>query len=262
MKFFLAALEAEALKARRSRVPWVTALGFSLAPLMGGLFMFILKDPARARSMGIIRTKAQLAAGTADWPTFFGLLAQATAVGGGIIFAIATAWVFGREFSDRTAKELLALPAPRATIVTAKLTIVAAWSVSLSVLVFCIGLVIGAMLDLPGWSTDVMRRGMGDAGGAAALTLALMPAVALAASAGRGYLPALGWAIFTVFLAQIAAATGWGSWFPWSVPALFSGIAGERAQLLGVHSYMMVAAVMVVAVAATLAWWQYADQNR
>ena len=56
-----------------------------------------------------------------------------------------------------------------------------------------------------------------------------MPPVALLASAGRGYLPPLGWAILTVFLAQILAAIGWGAWFPWSVPALFSGLAGPRA---------------------------------
>ena len=110
MILFLAALWAEALKARRSKVPWLTALGFSLAPLVGGLFMIILKDPERARSMGLISAKAQLAAGVADWPTFFGLLAQATAVGGAMLFTIVTAWVFGREFSDHTAKELLALP--------------------------------------------------------------------------------------------------------------------------------------------------------
>src|SRR3954462_7310088 len=113
MTLFRAALWAEALKARRSKVPWLTALGFSLAPLVGGLFMIILKDPERARSMGLISAKAQLTVGVADWPTYFGLLAQATAVGGAMLFSLLTAWVFGREFSDRTAKELLANPTPR-----------------------------------------------------------------------------------------------------------------------------------------------------
>jgi hypothetical protein len=84
MTLFIAARWAEALTACRSKVPCLTALGFSLAPLMGGLFMLILKNPERARSMGLISATAQLAAGVADWPTFFGLLAQATAVGGAI----------------------------------------------------------------------------------------------------------------------------------------------------------------------------------
>ena len=70
----------------------------------------------------------------------------------------------------------------------------------------------------------------------ACLTLALMSPVALFASIGRGYLPALGWAILTLALAQIAAATGWGDWFPWSVPALLSQAGSPRAAQIGLHS--------------------------
>ena len=159
MSHFGAALWTEALKARRSRVAALTALGFSLAPLMGGVFMFILKDPARAESMGVVRAKAQLVAGAADWPTYFGLLAQATAVGGLLVFGVATAWVFGREFADRTAKELLALPTARATIVGAKFVVLLLWFAALTAVVLALGLVVGAVVGMPGWvrGADVAR---------------------------------------------------------------------------------------------------------
>ena len=256
------ALWSEAVKARRSRVPLFTALGFSLAPIMGGLFMFILQDPVRARSLGVVSAKAQLAAGVADWPTFVGLLAQATAVGGSIVFGIATAWVFGREFADHTAKELLAVATPRSAIVAAKLVILLAWGLTLTALVAGIDYVVGTALRLPGWSPTLFLRGIGDLFVAAVLTLALMPAVALAASAGRGYLPAFGWIILTIFLAQIVAATGWGDWFPWAVPALYSGIAGERHTQLGAHSYAAVLLIVVAGTAGTFMWWERADQAR
>src|SRR6185436_12962467 len=162
MTLFLAALWAEALKARRSRVPWLTALGFSLAPLVGGLFMIILKDPERARSMGLISSKAQLTVGVADWPTYFGVLAQATAVGGGVLFSLVTAWVFGREFSDRTAKELLATPTPRSAIIAAKFAVIVVWTACLVVLVFILGLIVGNGVGLPGWSTALLRQGAAD----------------------------------------------------------------------------------------------------
>jgi ABC-2 type transport system permease protein len=259
---FGAALWTETLKARRSRVPLLTALGFSLAPAMGGLFMFILKDPARARAMGVVSAKAQIVAGTADWPTYLGLLAQATAVGGVVVFGMATAWVFGREFADRTVKELLALPTSRATIVSAKLVVVAAWCGALTVIVLALGLMIGGVVGMPGWSEAVMWRGVRDVSAAAALTVALMPAVAFAASAGRGYLPALGWVMLSVFLAQVVAATGWGDWFPWSVPALHAGLAGPRASQVGGHSYAVVAGALIAGLAATLVWWRRADQTR
>ena len=77
MKGLLPAFWAEALKARRSRAIGLSAAGFMMLPLVGGLMMVILKDPVRAREMGLISAKAQLAAGVADWPTFFDLLTQA-----------------------------------------------------------------------------------------------------------------------------------------------------------------------------------------
>lgn len=262
MTMFSAALWAEALKARRSRVPWLTALGFTFAPLVSGLFMVILKDPERARTMGLISAKAQLTAGVADWPTLFGMLAQATAIGGTLLFTLVTAWVFGREFSDRTAKELLALPTPRASIVGAKCVVVAIWAIVMTVVVYALGLVVGAAVGLPGWSHGLAWRAGGDLLITAILALALMPPVALLASAGRGYLPPLGWAFLTVFLAQILAAIGWGDWFPWSVPALYSELAGPRATQLGLHSYIVVLAVCGIGLACTFQWWRSADQLR
>ena len=262
MNGFGSALWAETLKLRRSKVPLFTTLGFSMAPLVGGLFMIILKDPEAARSMGLISTKAQLVAGVADWTTFFSILAQAVAVGGAILFSIITTWVFGREFSDRTVKELLALPTSREAIVAAKFIVTAAWTCILTVIIFLIGLAVGRLVVIPGWSQELLRSASVDVLGAAVLTIALLPFVALLASIGRGYLPPFGWTILTVALAQIMAITGWGDWFPWTVPALFSGAAGPRAELIGTHSYIIVVLASLVGVAATFLWWRSADQTR
>lgn len=262
MNGFSSALWAEILKMRRSKVPLLTSVGFSMAPLMGGLFMVILKDPEAARSMGLISAKAQLVAGVADWPTFFSILAQAVAIGGAILFAIVTIWVFGREFSDRTAKELLALPTTREAIVTAKFVVLLAWTLALAVFIFLIGLVVGKLVVIPGWSEELLRSASVDVLGSAALTIALLPFVAFLASTGRGDFLPFGWTILTIVLAQIAAITGWGDWFPWSVPALFSGAAGPRAELLGMHSYVIVFIAGLIGLGATFFWWRNADQTR
>jgi ABC-2 type transport system permease protein len=262
MNGFLPSLWAEALKMRRSKVPLFTAIGFSFAPLVGGLFMIILKDPEAARSMGLISAKAQLMAGVADWPTFFNLLAQATAVGGAIVFSIFTIWIFGREFSDHTAKELLALPTSRESIITAKFIMVAIWTLLLTLLCFVLGLLVGKLVVIPGWSSELFQTASVDIIGSGILTIMLLPFVALIASMGRGYMPSFGWVIFTMFLAQIAAITGWGDWFPWSVPALFSGAAGPRAELLGLHSFVLLVIASIIGLAATFYWWRNADQTR
>jgi len=262
MNKFLPALWTETLKMRRSKVPLFTAIGFSIVPLVGGLFMIILKDPEAAKSMGLISAKAQLTVGVADWPAFFNLLAQAVAVGGAILFAIFTAWIFGREFSDHTAKELLALPASRETIIGAKFIVIAVWTFGLSLFVFGFGLLIGYLVVIPGWSTELLQAAFVNILGSAILTIALLPFVALAASMGRGYLPAFGWTILTVAMAQIAVITGWGDLFPWSVPALFSGAVGPRAEQLGFYSYVIVILASIIGLAATFYWWRNADQTR
>ena len=260
MKLFLAAFWAEALKTRRSKVPWLTGAGFLILPLVSGLFMIILKDPEKAKDLGIISMKAQLTGGSADWQTFFGMINMGTSIAGLILFSIIVAWVFGREFSDRTTKELLALPTPRWKIIAAKLLIIALLPLTITLLIFLIGLGIGTAVDIPGFSPALLRSSFGTLLLIASLTIMLMPVVAFIASVGRGYLPPFGWAFLTMALAQIAAVMGWGDWFPWAVPSLLSEFSGTAHQPLSVHSFLMVFFTFIIGSASTLLWWNRADQ--
>jgi ABC-2 type transport system permease protein len=262
MNSFLSALWVETLKMRRSKVPLFSAIGFCIAPLAGGLFMIILKDPEAAKSLGLITTKAQLLAGTADWPSFFGFMAQAIAAGGMVLFSIFTIWVFGREFSDRTVKELLALPTSREAIVTAKFVLIPIWSLVVTLLVFAVGILVGTWVVLPGWSGELLRTSFVNIVGCALLTIPLMSFVAWIASAGRGYLPPFGWTIFTLAMANLVAVLGWGDWFPWAIPGLFSGAGGPRAEVLGTHSYVIVILASLIGFVVTYYWWRNADQTR
>jgi ABC-2 type transport system permease protein len=262
MKTFLSAFWAETLKARRSKLPWFISRGFLILPLVSGLFMVILKDPERAKELGIISMKAQLTGGVADWPSFFEMLKMGTGIAGAILFAIITAWVFGREFVDHTAKELLALPTPRRVIVAAKFVLTTLWIMRITLVIFVVGLGVGAAVDIPGWTPALAWKSFWSILLIAFLTAMLMSVVALIASAGRGYLPALGWAFLTMALAQIMAVMGWGEWFPWAVPSLLSEFSGPQSGPLGIHSYLMVFLVCIVGVIGTFAWWQSADQTR
>jgi ABC-2 type transport system permease protein len=255
-----AALWAEALKARRARMPLLTLAGLSLAPLMAALFMKILLDPAWAAHFGALTTKAQFSAAQGDWPTYFGLLTQALAIGGAIIFSLVVIWLFGREYSDSTAKDLLALPAPRATIVTAKLLLAACWCAVLALWIYLLALALGAVIGLPGWTTDGWLHATGVYAATGAMTIALALPLALAASAGHGYLPAIGVMILLFFFSQVLSALGLGPWFPWAAPALLSGSAGPQAQNLGVGTYLLVVVTVTAGIAGVIWWWRSADQ--
>jgi ABC-2 type transport system permease protein len=262
MSSYVRALGVEVLKARRSIAPALTALAFCIAPLAGGLFMYILADPERARRMGLIGQKAQLAGGGSDWSAYFAFLSQAVTVGGFMLFSFVAAWVFGREFSDGAARYLLALPTPRSAIVAAKLTVVAAWCAGLTVLVTVLGLLTGAALGLPGWSVPVLSAGLVHLWGGAGLTLLIVLPVAFAAGVGRGYLAPLGLAMLLLILAQIVGATGRGALFPWTIPALFAQVAGEAGGAVGAVSFVIVALTGVAGAAGTFVWWMRADFPR
>lgn len=262
MDNLLSALFSEILKIRRSKLPFFLALGFSMAPSGGGLFMIILKDPKAAQAMGLISAKAQLMIGVADWTAYLGFLLQAVAAGGLILFSILSTWVFGREFSDRTVKELLALPTRRETIVTAKFIVIFVWSLAATLFIFTITLLVGYLIILPGWSNELLLSSFVGMLGCAILTLGLIPFVALFASMGRGYMPPFGWMILTMVLAQFVAIMGWGDRFPWAIPGLFSGAAGPRTEVLGLHSYIILLITFLIGLGATYWWWRNADQTR
>ncbi|MEO3811538.1 ABC transporter permease [Sphaerisporangium sp. B11E5] len=256
------ALWAETLKVRRSRLPWITVLAFTVAALVCGMFMFILADPARARSFGLLGDKAQLSGAIADWPGYLALLAQAVAVGGLGIYGLIAIWLFGREFSDHTATDLLALPTSRTAVVAAKFTVAAVWALLLALLLAGLGLLIGALLALPGWTVPVAVGGVGRIVAAAALAALTTTPLALAAGIGRGYLAAVGVLFALVFAAQVIATLGYGAVFPWSVPGLFAGVAGPGQNPPGLAGLALVAATGVAGAVTTAVWWNRADHTR
>lgn len=256
------ALWAETLKVRRSRLPWVTALTFTLVAAVCGMFMFVLQDLQRARTLGLLGDKAQLSGATADWPGYLALLAQAVGVGGLLLYGMIATWLFGREFSDHTAKDLLALPTSRKAVVGAKFAIAAGWALMLALQFALLGLLIGAALDLPGGSAPLVLSGIGRILLTATMAFAVTTPFALAASIGRGYLAAVATIFAATFCAQVIAALGFGGYFPYSVPGLYAGIAGPGQDPPGALGYLLVAATGAAGVVATTSWWHWADHNR
>jgi ABC-2 type transport system permease protein len=204
----------------------------------------------------VISAKAQLTAGSADWPSFLDLMTQAIVIGGIVLFGFIGSWVFGREYADHTLKDLLALPTSRSTIVLSKFVVVMVWSLILATAACLIGLGVGAAIGLPPAPAETIWQGSLTLAIAALLTTVLVTPIAFVASAGHGYLPPLGATVLAIFLAQIIAVLGWGEYFPWSIPALYS--QGSR---LAPVSYLIVLLAAGAGIVATFVWWERADQT-
>jgi ABC-2 type transport system permease protein len=259
MRNLTALIWVELRKAVRSGMPLWTALATLFMPLGIAFLIFVARNAALSQKLGLVSAKADLVAyAAADWPAYLGLAGLMIAAGGLIFFVLVTSWVFGREFVDGTVKDLLAVPIARPTLLLAKFVVVGGWSGGLTGLMLAASLGLGAVIGLPGGSLPILLRHSQIVLITAALVICSLPPFAFLASLGRGYLLPLGVAILILMLANVAALTGWGEYFPWAVAGLFA--QGEAA--LPPASYATVFITGLVGMGATALWWQYADQNR
>jgi len=249
----------ELRKALRSRVPLWTAIGSLFLPLGIAFLIFVSRNPEISRKLGLIGAKADLLKYAAtDWPVYLVLFSQIMAAGGFFLFILVISWVFGREFSDGTVKDFMAVPVARSSIILAKFIIVAAWCVMLTLVIFTTGLVMGFLINLPGSSADVFLQGGKEVLTTALLTIVVVLPFAFFASAGRGYLLPMGLAVLTLMMANLAAVLGWGEYYPWAIPGL--AIMGKGS--LPAFSYWIVLLTGLAGMLITFAWWKFADQNR
>jgi ABC-type transport system involved in multi-copper enzyme maturation permease subunit len=256
---FARVVGTELLKLRHSKITWFSLAALSLGPLAIALMMWIVREPGRAARLGLLGTKANLAGLEATWPAYFSMLTMVVGIGGMLLLAFIVAYVFGREYTEGTAKNLLALPVGRHWFALAKLVVVAVWWALLVAAVLAEGFVLGAVLALPGFSASLAVTAVRDALLAAAIAYLLAPVVAWIAMLGRGYLPPLGFALAMLAVGDVLSHTGWAAWFPWSIVPLLIGAIGKPAAAISPASLAVVALTFVAGVAATIAQLRWAD---
>ena len=260
MKGIFSAFWAESLKIRRSKIFLITILVFLIIPMMMSFLIFVSKNPEISSKLGIVGIKASLL-GKYDWPAYLGLLTQMIAALGIMGFGFVTSWVFGREYSDHTVKDLLALPVSRSFIVLSKFIVVVIWCVLLSFILFVFGVMAGGIIQLSGWSSEIAFHSAYIFTITSLLTILLCTPVAFFASYGRGYLLPMGFVIFTLIIANFIGLVGLGPYFPWAIPGIYSSASGIEGMQLGTISYIILYLTSISGLIGTFAWWHFADQN-
>ena len=252
----------EFLKLRRSKVTWFSLVALSMGPSGVALFMWIVREPGRAAQLGLLGTKADLSGLQATWPSYFSMLTLLVGIGGMLLLAFIVAYVFGREYAEGTAKNLLALPVGRQAFVVAKFVVTAVWWLALVAAVVIESLVLGLVLGLPDFSAGLAVSAVRNALLAAGLAYLLAPIVAWITTVGRGYMAPIAFAVAMLALGNIMAKTGWAVWFPWSIVPLLIGVVGRPVQTLPIGSFIVLALTFTAGIAATI--WQliYADNNQ
>lgn len=236
---------------------WLTFIIFTIAPVMASFFMYLLKDPELVRQSGFIGAQSQIKS-EFSWEVYFIFLTQIVAVGGIIVFGFVISWIFGREYTDRTITDLLALPFPRIYIPLAKLVTSAIVCFLLTIYIVVVGVLLGWLIDIPKGSLQVFSVGITNVFVAMCLTILLSTPVAFFACYGKGYLAPLGFVIIMIVCSQIIGALGYGHYFPWSIPAFFGGLYGDE-QGLPFPSVVMIITTGFIGICATFIWWKVAE---
>lgn len=252
-----AALEFELLKARRASVfRWGAATVSVGVPALCALFFALARS--ETSSPGALKAAAMVPA--LDLPGLVAMAGQVLSVAVLLVVGIATSWSFGREYVDGAVSALFATATSRPVIAAAKFLVLLAWA-SLTVLAaVALTVVAGLLLQLPLEPLTLEATARAALAGLLAALLALP--LGFVASWRRGYLAGFVALLLVIVATQVITATGGGHWFPFAVPALYSGMGGAEAAadvpLAGLLSVPLTAAL---GVAATLRWWSTFEEH-
>lgn len=245
----LRVLRAEFLKLRRANVVLWTALSVAAVPAISAGSAKAIDKTVPLTWEGFMRLAPQMMA------TWWGVL----------VFGLVAAYVFGREYFDGTAKNMLTLPVRRESFVVAKFVVVALWVAGLAALSVALQATFGAVLGIPHLTWAPVWSAARDSFEVAGLIYLTLPVVAALATLEKGYMPPMMFSAFMATAAFMVSAIGWGRYFPWSMPFAAAGSAfGPLVKPLTLvpASYAVDAAAFLVGVVAVLVYTDRADNTQ
>jgi len=260
MRSQIAALKAEFLKCRHTKISLISFIAFSIVPIMSGIFLYVMQEASLRQQESILNSKAEAMIISADWNGLFMIITQGMGVGGIVIYGFLVSWIFGREYSENTIKDLLSLPVSKTKIINAKFIVYALWAFVLGISNLILGIIIGLLLGLTGFNNyeflSIIEKYIFTMG----MTILLGTPIAFFSMLGKGYLASLGVVVLVVVFSQIMGTLGFGEYFPWAIPALYCGMAGDIQ--LKTMSFVIIILLSIIGYCITVLYWENTDHSR
>lgn len=262
MKLLGVAIWVEGLKMFRSKVFWGTIFFFAFIASIMGILMYVFQNPDLLGRSETLSAKASFIEET-NWNGFFSLLLQLVLTLGTIGYGFVASWIYGREFADKTIKDILALPVSRTKIVLAKFFTVIVWSIILTLILLIFAILIGSIVGIPEWSTQLFMNFLKIFITTAFYNILLSSFVAWFATIGRGYILPIAYTIFTLVVTQFAAIgiPKLTIYIPWAYPALYSGIVSKVAPQPNIVSTFIFWGFILIGLFGTIYKWNNSDHK-
>jgi hypothetical protein len=254
------AIKAEFLKLKGSRVLLWTALAVVAygAVAIGGAFAMKSGDAgaALAQAGGAWAEAAARGYYTPTWENMLRQNVQGIAGAWGIfLFGFVTAYVFGRERKEGTDATLLTAPVQRRWFAVAKMVVIAAWALALTLFSFAFQSAGMGIAGLSGFAWEHLFRSLGQMLEASLLIYLAMPLIALVALLGKpGYLKPMVFAAIINGVGMTFASTESANLIPWAMPVLIGGASWLpiTSAELTVLSWVIAVAVFALGMAAVM----------
>lgn len=245
------ALTAEIAKLKRASLPWWTIVAVLVGPSLSNVFA----------------TAVEAEAARLSWSDFFGLGSMAMGTWYGILlFGLVAAFVFGREYAEGVAPNMLTVPTRREYFVLAKFIVLGVWVAVLTALSVVAQAAWATLLGLDGFAWSAVWAGVGDVFTVALLIFLTLPLVALVAVVSRGVFAPMIFSAFGFSAGMIGGIAGWGDWLPWAMPTAIGGTFMGPAVAIPVPelttaSWAIAASCFVIGTAAVMWWVNRADSR-
>ena len=232
MKVF-SSLYCETLKVIRSMVFWLSFVFFAVS-------LIILSFGIEPR----------------NWSAFLNSFLVLAANMGMIVNFFIASWVFGREFADKTNKDLIAKPMSRTTVVLSKFILVFTWGIVFTIFLFVLSLAVGFLLGFTGFSAALLLEALPKFIVTSLLYIVISTPGAFFSSISKGILAPIGILFIIAIAANILNNTGAAIYFPWTIPNIFR----ETGHLSPASTAILIF-TGISGIIGTFAWWRFAQQE-
>ncbi|MGG3573923.1 ABC transporter permease [Bacillus gobiensis] len=238
-------LYAELLKLKRAQMFLVSVIGASAVPVM----IFI----------SALNTKIK----TPDIPIHF-----AEAFGesnmyvlmliGPLLYGVITSYLFSREFTENTLKNLLTIPVSRVSLIASKMVLLLIWIIVLTLVAWVLTFIVGLIFQFEDMSINVLLQSIKQFMIGAFLLFLLSAPTMLVTFLFKNYVPTI---IFTaaITMANIAIVNSeYKALFPWSAVHVIAsnGFVPEFSPFL---SYLSILLTSLVGLVASIVYFKKLD---